>query len=66
MKPSFRMSPLKLFFVFWAFLRKKEGEWGRDRGRERERERERESQADSKLSTEPDMGLDLMHQEIMT
>ena len=44
-----------LMFIFFYFER-----WGKGREREREREGERESQVGSKLSTEPDVGLDLM------
>ena len=38
----------------------------REQRRGREREGERQSQAGSRLSTEPDVGLDLMNHEIMT
>jgi len=41
--------------------RERQGTWGR-----KQRERERETQADYTLSTEPDVGLDLMTPEIMT
>ena len=42
------------FFKDFIYLRK------RVRGRDRGRRREKESQADSALSAEPNMGLDLM------
>ena len=51
------------------FERATEHEWGRGRERERDRERETESKVGSRLravSTEPDVGLELMNHEIMT
>ena len=56
----------KIFFNVYLFLRERErGKWGRDT----EREGDPESEAGSRLravSTEPDVGLELMNHEIMT
>ena len=38
----------------------------KDRKRKREAEREEEGESQASLSTEPDVGLKLMHREIMT
>ena len=60
------------FFFKCLFLRERESESESAREREREqeqgrgRERERESQADSAVSTEPDVGLELTNCEIVT
>ena len=58
-------SSFKIFVLMFIFVFETEHEWGRGR----ERGRDRESKAGSRLravSTEPDVGLELVNQEIMT